>query len=106
MNTLLALSVSPLPRCMEILTEDPAATMSDTAMNTVMTGHARFTAANASLPRKFPTKIPSMIEQKAHTRPEIIPGIEHFRNRRHTGMRPYISCSVPDVIWRSPPSGS
>ena len=50
-NTLRAMSVSPLPRCIEILTDDPAATMSETAMNTVIIGHARLTAARASLPR-------------------------------------------------------
>ena len=50
-NTLLALSVSPFPRCIDILTDDPAATMSDTAMKTVMMGQARFTAARESLPR-------------------------------------------------------
>ena len=50
-NTLLALSTSPSPRCIDILTDDPAATMSETAMNTVMMGQAMFTAARASLPR-------------------------------------------------------
>lgn len=92
-NTLLADSTSPFPRCMDTLTEDPAAIMSTNAITTVMTGHARFTAASASLPRKFPTNIPSTIEQRAHTRPETMPGTAHLTNRRPTGILPYISCS-------------
>ena len=87
-NTLRAMSSSPFPRCMDIRTDEPAATMSETAMNTVMMGHARLTAARASLPRKFPTNMPSAMVHIAHTSPEIIPGMEHFRNRRQTGILP------------------
>ena len=56
-----ALSFLPLPRKMDIGTEEPTPIRSAREKLMMTKGSARLSAAKAVSPRKWPTKIPSMV---------------------------------------------